>query len=108
MNCLNQIIIEGKITKCCNVETLDSGIERLIFSIEVERKFANEAGEIAIETSYFDIAIYGRMVDLCSSRLKLGKGIRVVGRLKQEAIAVGSEVSNYVYVVGEHIEFKAL
>ena len=108
MNCLNNLIIEGKFTGDSRMETLENGNTKLVFSVGVERNVKNEAGETVVETSYFDVAVYGRLAEVCSSRIKAGKGLRVVGRLKQDKVTLADNgcVINYVYVVGEHIEFK--
>lgn len=107
MNCLNNLIIEGKFTGDSRMETLENGNTKLVFSIGVERNVKNEAGETVVETSYFDVAVYGHLAEFCSSRIKAGKGLRIVGRLKQDNIIIADDkVVSYVYVVGEHIEFK--
>jgi single-strand DNA-binding protein len=107
MNCLNNLIIEGNFTGDSREENLSNGNKRLIFSIGVERNVKDEAGEIVVETSCFDIAVYGHLADICASKIKAGKGLRVVGRLKQDNIIIADDkVANYVYIIAEHIEFK--
>ena len=107
MNCLNNLIIEGKFTGDSRVETLINGNKKLIFSVGVERSVKNEAEETVIETSYFDVAVYGNLIDVCFPKIKAGKGLRVVGRLKQDNIIIADDkVANYVYIIAEHIEFK--
>lgn len=107
MNHLNNLIIEGKFTGNNREETLNNGSKKLVFSVGVERNVKNEAGETVVETSYFDVAVYGHLADVCAPKIKAGKGLRVVGRLKQDNIIIADDkIVSYVYVVGEHIEFR--
>lgn len=105
MNMLNQIIIEG------NVETdavVESGIhgDMMKFPISTLRFYKNTDGERVEEKDIFDIVAYGDMCEVVGS-LKKGKGVRVVGRLKQSVWEnkSGKKVSK-VFIIAEHIEIK--
>ena len=59
------------------------------------------------EVSFCDIEAYGRMAEICEEKAKKGRGVRVVGRLKQDTWKNndGKNCSR-VYVVAEHVEFR--
>ncbi len=107
MNCLNQIILEGNLIRDVEVKDLVTGSKFAQFTVAVNRTYKKSDGETAIEVSYFDIKAYGVMAESLADKLKKGRGVRVVGRLKQER---GNDDSgraySRVFVVAEHIEIK--
>jgi single-strand DNA-binding protein len=79
------------------------------FSIESVRYFKDkDEGGIKKETSFFDIQAEGKLAELCYSQAKKGRGLRVVGRLKQERWqgADGKSTSK-IYIVAEHVEHRS-
>jgi single-strand DNA-binding protein len=53
------------------------------FSLACNRFFKQEA-EMQKEASYFDVSCWTRLAEVCGEYLKKGRGVRVVGRLKQD------------------------
>jgi single-strand DNA-binding protein len=78
------------------------------FSVASYRFFKTETG-IEKETSIFEVEVFGKLVESCQNLGKKGRGVRVVGRLRQKkwTDAKGMEQSNIV-IVAEHIEFRPL
>ena len=76
------------------------------FSIASNRYFKQEE-EYQNEVSYFDVTSWGHLAEVCGEYLKKGRGVRVVGRLKQDRWndPEGNGRSR-VSVVAEHVEFK--
>ena len=109
MNCMNNLIIEGNVTEKPKLETSIGGIEVCSVNIGVSRSYRNSAGDLENEVSYFDIITYGKMAVICATDCEKGRGIRVVGRLRQEKWTDdnGGKHSKVV-IVAEHIEFKPL
>lgn len=109
MNCMNNLIIEGNVTEKPKLETSIGGTEVCSVNIGVFRSYRNIAGDLENEVSYFDIITYGKMAVICSTDCEKGRGIRVVGRLRQEKWTDdnGGKHSKVV-IVAEHIEFKPL
>lgn len=59
------------------------------------------------EVSYFDVEAWSRLGQSCSENLKKGRGVRVVGRLKQDRWTDGDgKTKSKVKIVAEHVEFK--
>ena len=110
MNQLNSLIIEGNVVNEM-VEVVEpvAGFKVAKLSIGVNCFFKNAEGEKVNEVSYFDIECYGQMAQIVSDKCVKGRGIRVVGRLKQDRWTDNeNKTHSKVYVVAEHIEFKPM
>ena len=59
------------------------------------------------EVSYFDVETWSKLAEICSDHLAKGRGVRVVGRLKQDRWndTDGNQKSR-IKIVAEHVEFK--
>ncbi len=106
MNSLNSILLEGNLTHDPELKTLPSGSMVCTFTVTSNR-FYKQHGQLEKETSYFDVEAWSTLGQACADTLKKGRGVRVVGRLKQErwTDADGKEHSK-VKIVAEHVEFK--
>ena len=66
-----------------------------------------QENEIIQEVSCFEIETWASLAKACFSSCSKGRGVRVVGRLKQEhGIGDDGTAFSKVKVIGEHIEFK--
>lgn len=92
MNQLNNLIIEGNFVDGKREENVFN------FSVAYNRFYKDENGDGQNETSFFDVECYGNNADLCEKHFQKGRGIRIVGRLKQ--------VEKRVVIVAEHVELK--
>lgn len=100
MNQLNSIILEGNI-----VDTIkNDGV--LGLTLAVTRHYKNEDGEAVDEVSYFDIETYDKLAEFAEKQSEKGRGVRVVGRLKQNRWTDDGKTGAKVFIVAEHIEFK--
>jgi single-strand DNA-binding protein len=106
MNNLNSLIIEGTLVKDPDLSQTAKGLPVCSFAIANDRYFKRD-NELEKETSYFNIQAFGKMADQCKKDGYEGRGVRAVGRLKQERWenAEGQKLSR-VIVVAEHIEFR--
>ena len=95
MNQLNSIILEGNVSEKPVFDEVKGTFD---FPIAVKRFYKNEDGSEELETSHFNIRSYGKMAEVCKDKCTVDRGIRVVGRLKEE--------NSKVIVIAEHIEFK--
>ncbi len=109
MNNLNSVLLEGVLTgkpKLSNVgHTL--GLPPVCwFTLESKRTY-KQGDETQDEVSYFDVRVLGRIGVVCQETLTKGRGVRVVGRLKQERCTdSGEKAKNLIYIIAEHVEFK--
>lgn len=109
MNQLNSIILEGNLTKDAELREPKDGFNVCTFSMGVNRWYKNKNDESVEEVSYFDVETYGKMAEYCSKKAVKGRGVRVVGRLKQNVWKdADNKTHSKVYVVAEHIEYRPI
>ena len=70
-------------------------------------RFFKQDEEMQKEVSYFDVSCWTRLAEVCGEYLKKGRGVRVVGRLKQD-LWTDSDGKGHsrIEIVAEHVEFK--
>ncbi len=109
MNQLNSIIIEGNLARDVEIKEPTEGFKVARFTIGVNRWYKNRNNEDVNEVSWFDVECYGKMAEYTEGKATKGRGVRVVGRLKQDTWKdeTGKTCSR-IYVVAEHIEYKPL
>src|ERR1041385_3499820 len=106
MNSLNSVLIEGNRPANPEKRELNGGAILCSFTVATNRYY-NQNNEKKLETSFFDVEVWNKTAELCLKTLDKGRGVRVVGRLKQERWT-DKEGKNHskVKVVGETVEFK--
>ncbi|MGO8695485.1 MAG: single-stranded DNA-binding protein [Rectinemataceae bacterium] len=106
MNSLNSILLEGNLVRDPESKTLATGTKVCDFTVASDR-FYKQNEEMEKEVSYFDIEAWARLGQACSENLKKGRGVRVVGRLKQDRwVDPEGKPRSKVKIVAEHVEFK--
>ena len=83
MNNLNSVLIEGNLTKDPDVNRTNNGTFVSTFPLACNRYYKAD-DELKEEVSFIDIETWGRLAENCYEYLKKGRGVRVVGRLKQQ------------------------
>jgi single-strand DNA-binding protein len=106
MNSLNSILLEGNVTRAPQSRSTPKGTAVCNFSVASNRFF--RLGEaMQKEVSFFDVETWSEMADRCAVEIKKGRGVRVVGRLKQERWVDGEgKPHSSIKIVAEHVEFK--
>jgi single-strand DNA-binding protein len=106
MNSLNSILIEGNLTRDPELRVTPKGTSVCGFSVASNR-FYKQDEEYQKEVSFFDVETWARLAETCAEYLEKGRGVRVVGRLKQDRWQdqEGNPRSK-VKIVAEHVEFK--
>jgi len=106
MNCLNSTINEGHLTKDPDQTYTTKGTAVTRFTIASNRYFEQD-GERKEEVGYFDVETWGRLAETCGEYLKKGRGVRVVGRLKQDRWNQNGQSRSKIIIVAEHVEFRS-
>ena len=106
MNNLNTVLVEGLLTRDPELKHMTAESTYCRMSIANNRFFIDKKGQWAQDTSYFTIFVYGKVADICNKYLKKGRGIRVVGRLKQYRYGDPPTRRENVVIIAEHIEFQ--
>jgi len=107
MNSLNSLILEGNIVRQAVLSEPTDGFKVCKIPLAVNRFFKNANGDGVEEVSFFDVEAYGKMAEICEKQGSKGRGMRVVGRLKQNRWKdTDGKTQSKIFVVAEHVEFK--
>ncbi len=70
-------------------------------------RYFKQDEETQKEVSFFEVTTWSRLAEVCGEYLKKGRGVRVVGRLKQDRwTSPEGQGRSKVSIVAEHVEFK--
>ena len=106
MNNLNSILLEGNLVADPELRYTPKGAAVCSFRVACNR-FYKQDEELQKEVSYFDVTAWNRQAEVCNEYLSKGRGVRVVGRLKQDRWEdAEGKTRSKVHVVAEHVEFK--
>jgi single-strand DNA-binding protein len=107
MNNLNSVLIEGIITRDAVLKNTAKGTAVCNFSLASNRFYKNNDG-MEKEVSFFYVETWAKLAETCGAKGNKGRGVRVVGRLKQDRWN-GADGKNHskVVIVAEHVEFRS-
>jgi len=106
MNNLNSILIEGNLVRDPRQRTTQSGKTVCLLTLASNRYYRAE-DVLEKEVSFFDIETYGKLAEACFARGRKGKGLRVVGRIRQYRWNDDEgKPRSRIVIVAEHVEFR--
>ncbi|SRR6056297_1617060 len=106
MNSLNSIIVEGNLTRDPEYRLTPKGKPVCTLSVASNRYYKKDE-ENKKETSFFNVETWAKLADNCNQYLNKGRGVRVVGRLKQDRwTSPEGQNRERIKIVAEHIDFK--
>jgi len=106
MNNLNSILVEGNLVRDPELSYTSKGTAVCKFVVACNR-FWKQESELQKEVSFFDVSAWTRLAEVCGEYLKKGRGVRVVGRLKQDRWTdADGKPRSRIEIVAEHVEFK--
>ncbi len=106
MNNLNSILLEGNLARDPELRYSPTGTPVCTLVVASNRTY-KVAGEREEEVSFIETTTWGKLAAVCDEHLKKGRGLRVVGRLKQERWEdPDGNPQAKVVIVAEHVEFK--
>ncbi|MCR4790062.1 MAG: single-stranded DNA-binding protein [Treponemataceae bacterium] len=107
MNTINSLVIEGNMVKEPLAKETVRGNKVCNFSIAANRSVKTANGEYGKEVSFFDVETWGAVAEACMKEGSKGRGVRVIGRLKQNRWD-GNDGKHYsrISIVAEHVEFR--
>lgn len=107
MNNLNSILLEGNLVRDPDSRSTPGGSTVCGFTLASDRNYKNAQDVYEKEVSYFDVEAWSKLGAACAQYLTKGRGVRVVGRLKQDrwTDSDGKQRAK-VKIVAEHVEFK--
>ena len=106
MNNLNSVLIEGNMVRDPLLRSTPKGTAVCNFAIASNRYYRQDAN-LEHEVGFFEVEAWGRLAEACTDKGRKGRGVRVVGRLKQDRWT-GSDGKNHtkVAIVAEHVEYR--
>jgi single-strand DNA-binding protein len=106
MNNLNSILIEGNLVRDPLFRSTPKGTPVCNFTLASNRFFKQDSG-LEKEVGFFDVETWAKLAENCYNLGHKGRGVRVVGRLKQDRWN-GSDGKPHsrVTIVAEHVEFR--
>jgi single-strand DNA-binding protein len=108
MNNLNSILIEGNLVRDPVFNTTPKGTPLCTFTLASNRFFKQDGGaDFEKEVSFFDIETWAKLAESCYNLGHKGRGVRVVGRLKQDRWTGSDEKAHSkIVIIAEHVEFR--
>ena len=107
MNQLNSLIIEGNVVRAPELREPKDGFKVCTIPLAVNRFYRNAKGDGVNEVSFFDVETFGKMAEICYKKCGKGRGLRVVGRLRQARwVKSDGHNTSKISIIAEHIEFK--
>jgi len=106
MNNLNSILIEGNMVRDPQYSTTSRGTPVCNFRLASNR-FLRQDNGYEKEVSFFDVETWAKLADTCNNLGKKGRGVRVVGRLKEDRwTGNDGKPHSRISIVAEHVEFR--
>ena len=106
MNNLNSILLEGNLAREPELRYTPAGTPECTLVVASSRTW-KDAGGRQEEVSFIETTTTGKLAMVCAEHLKKGRGIRVVGRIKQERWEDDAgNARSKVVITAEHVEFQ--
>jgi single-strand DNA-binding protein len=106
MNNLNSILIEGNLVRDPLFRSTAKGTPLCTFTLASNRFYKQDSG-LEKEVGFFDVETWSKLAENCYTLGHKGRGVRVVGRLKQERWnGADGKPRSKVTIVAEHVEFR--
>ena len=106
MNNLNSVLLEGTLCREPELRYTPQGTPICTLNVASTRTYKDN-GERVEEVSFIETTTSGKLATVCAEHLVKGRGVRVVGRLKQERWEDGDgNARAKLVIVAEHVEFQ--
>jgi single-strand DNA-binding protein len=106
MNNLNSILIEGNLVKDPLLRSTPKGTQVCTMRLASNRFFKLDSG-YEREVTFVDVDAWARLAEACGSKGRKGRGVRVVGRIKQDRwTGADGKPHSKISIVAEHVEFR--
>ena len=106
MNNLNSVLLEGNLCRDPELRYTPKGTPVCTLVLASNRSYKVE-GERQEEVSFVETTTWGKLATVCAEHLAKGRGVRVVGRLKQDRWEdPEGNARAKVVIVAEQVEFQ--
>jgi single-strand DNA-binding protein len=103
MASFSKVIIMGNVTRDPEVKALPSGTSVAQFSVAINRRWKDTAGEQKEEVSFVEISFFGKPAEICEKYVHKGDSIVIEGRLKQDTWEKDGVKRSKLHVIGEKL-----
>lgn len=101
---MNKAYMIGNLSKNPDSRTTGSGKAVTTFTIAVNRRFKNHAGDTV--TDFFPVVVWDKLAEVCAKHLEKGKKVAVIGELQTRSYDDKQGVKRYVTeIVADEVEF---
>jgi len=101
---MNKVFMIGNLTKDVELRTTTKGTNVASFTIAVNRRRPNQAGERI--TDYFTVIAWKQLGELCAQYLSKGKKVSVVGELQNRSYEDKNGVKRSISeIIADEVEF---
>ncbi|MCH2175823.1 MAG: single-stranded DNA-binding protein [Lentisphaeria bacterium] len=103
---MNRVILAGNLTRDPEVRRTNSGTAVCRLGLATNRRYRSQSGEMADDTTFVDIDVWGQTAEFCGNYLRKGASVLVEGRLRLDQWddrATGQKRSRLL-VVAERVE----
>ena len=101
---MNKAILIGNLTKDPEVRTTPNGVTVCTFSIAVNRRGTNQAGERVAD--FFNIVAWRQLGELCGKYLAKGRKVSVIGEIQTRSYDAKDGTKRYITeIVADEVEF---
>lgn len=102
---VNVIVVEGGVVNEPELRYTQDGLAFTRFAL-ANSCISYKNGERASETNYFDVKVWGKLAEICSTYLKKGKKIIVSGKLRQSKWKTDDgKTRSAVSIVAQDVKF---
>lgn len=85
MSTINKVIIMGRLTRDPELKYTSSSKSICTFSVAMNKKYKNSAGEDKEEKCFVDVIVWGSVGEACSKYIKKGSNVFIEGKLNMES-----------------------
>lgn len=107
MYSINNVQIEGNLTRDPETKALPSGATVTTFSIATNRKWNDKEGKLQEDTQYHNIVFYGKQAEVAAKYLQKGSSAYVQGRLETRSWETDGVKQYRTEIVGENLRLGA-
>jgi single-strand DNA-binding protein len=99
MPALNRVQIIGRLGKDPETRFTPSGKKVTQFTVAVNRRWKNAAGEVKEATDWFNVEAWGHLGEICQQYLSKGRLVFIEGRLQTDRYEQGGETHYFTKVI---------
>lgn len=104
---INRAIITGNLTRDAEQKATASGTDVLTFTVAVNDRRRNPAGEWEDYPNYIDVTMFGKRVPYLAERLTKGAKVAVEGKLRYSSWEKDGQKRSKLEIIADEVETLA-